>query len=189
MDFPRFDPSHVVKFDLARGQVEVAGGAPRVVLPADGLVELCQSAGEEAVKSFGRRLGTEAGRRTAEALGSGVTTASLEALLEHLGGNLALMGFGSLGLERWGKALVFTVDASPFGRHGDALLAAVLEGAIQRAVGRDAEAVVLGRDDDRVRLAILSSGAARSVRAWLTEGKSWGEVLSRLHAGARGGEA
>jgi hypothetical protein len=140
------------------------------------------------VKSFGRRLGTEAGRRTADALGSGVAGASLESLLEHLGGNLALMGFGSLGLERWGKALVFTLDTSPFGAHGDALLSAVIEGALQRAAGRDVEAVVLGRDDDRVRLVVLSARAARSVRAWLDEGRSWGEVLSRLHQGAQRGD-
>jgi hypothetical protein len=189
MDFPRFDPSHVVKFDLSRGQVEVEGGAPRVLLPADGLIELCKSAGEEAVKSFGRRLGTEAGRRTADALGSGLGGASLEALLEHLGGNLAMMGFGSLGLERWGKALVFTIDASPFGAHGDALVAAVIEGALQRAAGRDVEAVVLARDDERVRLVVLNASAARSVRGWLGDGQSWGEVLSRLHRSSARGDA
>ncbi len=186
MDFPRFDPSHVLKFDLARGQVEVDGASPRVLVPAEALVELCRAGGDDALRDFGRRLGTEAGRRTEEALGRGVQNASLETLLEHLGGNLALMGFGSLGLERWGKALVFTVDSSPFGANGDELLAAVIEGAVQRAVGRDAHVVRLARDDDRVRLVVLNAAAARRVQDWLAAGTSWGEVLSRLHGTERG---
>jgi hypothetical protein len=189
MDFPRFDPSHVLKFDLARGQVEVEGAASRVLVPADALVELCKSAGPEALTNFGRRLGTEAGRRTADALGKGLASASLETLLEHLGGNLALMGFGSLGLERWGKALVFTVEGSPFGAAGDQLLSAVIEGALQRAAGRDAQVVLLSRDDKCVRLIVLSASAARSVRDWLASGTSWGEVLSRLHHSSARGEA
>lgn len=186
MDFPRFDPAHVLKFDLARGQVEVDGASARVVVPAEALVELCASAGPEALRDFGRKLGTEAGRRTQDALGQGIHNASLETLLEHLGGNLALMGFGSLGLERWGKALVFTVDGSPFGARGDALLAAVIEGAVQRAAGRDVHVVPLVRDDDCVRLAVLNAGAADRVRGWLAEGTAWGEVLSRLHGSERG---
>jgi hypothetical protein len=189
MDFPRFDPSHVLKFDLARGQVEVEGAPPRVLVPADALVELCKNVGPDAVRDFGRRLGTEAGRRTADALGAGLASASLETLLEHLGGNLALMGFGSLGLERWGKALVFTLDGSPFGAGGDALLSAVIEGALQRAAGRDTQVVALSRDDDRVRLIVLSPSAAGTVRDWLARGTSWGEVLSRLHQSSSRGEA
>jgi hypothetical protein len=189
MDFPRFDPSHVVKFDLERGQVEVQGASPRVLVPADALVELCRGAGPEALRDFGRKLGTEAGRRTADALGSGLQAASLETLLEHLGGNLALMGFGSLGLERWGKALVFTVEGSPLGASGDALLSAVIEGALQRAAGRDVAVVMLARDDQRTRLIVLSPRAAREVRGWLEQGTSWGQVLSRLHQSSTRGDA
>jgi hypothetical protein len=181
MAFPRFDPARALKFDLGRGQIEMEGARPRVVVPSDALFELCRAAGRDAQVDFGRRLGTEAGRRTAEALEGGVAGASLEAVVEHLGGNLALLGFGSLGLERWGKALVFTVDDSPFGAEGDALLAAVIEGALQRAVGREGQVVLLARDDARARFAVLSKTAAASVRSWLDAGASWGEVLARLH--------
>ena len=58
-----------------------------------------------------------------------------------------MLGLGSLGLERWGRALVLTVDGGPFGQQLDRLLGAVLEGALQRAFGRDCRAVKLGRDD------------------------------------------
>lgn len=186
MSSPRFDPAHVLKFDLGRGQVEVDGASPRVLVPAEALLELCKHAGPDALRDFGRKLGTEAGRRTADALGAGLAAASLEALVDHLGGNLALMGFGSLALERWGRALVFTVEDSPFGPLGDALLASVVEGALQRAAGRDVEVVVLSRDDASVRLVVLSPPTAERVRSWLQAGTSWGEVLSRLHQPARG---
>lgn len=181
MSFPRFDPTRVLEFDLGRGQVAIQGASARVIVPADALEELCRHSEPEAVRNFGRLLGTEAGRRTADALGAGIRQASLEAVVEHLGGNLALMGFGSLGLERWGHALVFTVDDSPFGSAGDALLSAVLEGALQRAAGRDAHVVVLAREDSRVRLLVVSGGVAEQVRGWIGAGTAWGEVLSRLH--------
>ena len=37
----------------------------------------------------------------------------MEDVLDHLGGELALLGLGSLGLERWGRALVLTVEGAP----------------------------------------------------------------------------
>jgi hypothetical protein len=73
------------------------------------------------------------------------------------------------------------VSASPLGAPGDALLGAILEGALQRAAGRDARAVVLGREDDTVRLLVASNAGAKKVRAWLDSGVSWGDAVARLH--------
>lgn len=150
-----------------------------MLVPADALVDLCRSAGDEAVSDFGRRLGTAAGRRVAERLGD-TSSATLEEVLEHLGGELALLGLGSLGLERWGRALVLTVDGGPFGAQLDRLLAAVLEGALQRAFGRDVHAAKLVRDDRQVRFLIASAASAGKVTEWLGSGLSYGDVLTRL---------
>lgn len=177
----RFDPSHAVKFDLGRGVVQLDGSADRLLVPADALLALCGAAGEEAARDFGRKIGAEIGRRAAGRLGT-VAQAGLEDVLEHLGGDLALAGFGSLGIERWGRALVMTVSDCPLGAAGDGLLAAVLEGAIQRALGRDATVVPLARDGASARLLVVGEKAARAVRGWLAEGVQWGDALARLHA-------
>ncbi len=182
MGSPRFDPAHAVKFDLARGRVEIDGA--RALVPVDALVELCKAAGEEAAKDFGRRLGTEIGRRVASRLGDGAVGASLEAVVEHLGGELALTGLGSLSLERWGRALLFVVSGSPLGGSGDALIAAVLEGALQRGMGRDASVVSLTRDDAQVRLLVVGAQGAEKARGLLDQGIVWSEVIARLQGGA-----
>ncbi len=179
----RFNPSGYVSFDLVRGRVDLSGD--HVLVAAEALINLCLAAGDEAARDFGRSLGTAMGRRVAERLGDGVASASLEEVLDHLGGELALSGFGSLGLERWGKALVLTVDGGPFGQRLDPLLSAVLEGALQRAFGRDCRAAKLTRDDQKVRFLIASPLGASKVTEWLSGGESYGGALARLNE--RGG--
>jgi hypothetical protein len=173
-----FNPSSQVRFDIGRGQVSMDGDTWRLLVPAEALLELCRAAGPEATKSFARRLGTEIGRRVAGRLAGGPERASLEAVVEHLGGDLALVGLGSLSVERWGAALVFRVSNSPAG--ADSLLAAVLEGALQRALSRDASLVPLERADGSVRLLVVRAETAQKVRGWLEGGVAWGEALSRL---------
>lgn len=178
----RFNPSGSVSFDLVRGRVDCDGD--HVLIAADALIDLCRAAGDEAVTDFGRRLGTTLGKRLADRLGGSGSSASLEEVLEHLGGELAIIGLGSLGLERWGRALVLTLDGGPFGPQLDRLLAAVLEGALQRGFGRDCRATKLMRDDRRVRFLIASPSSASKVSEWLGSGVSYGEAISRLQSNA-----
>jgi hypothetical protein len=178
----RFNPSGSVSFDLVRGRVDCGG--EHVLVPADALIDLCRAAGDEALSDFGRRLGTAVGRRIADRLGDSMQSASMEDVLEHLGGELAVLGLGSLGLERWGRALVLTIDGGPFGQQLDRLLGAVLEGGLQRAFGRDCHAVKLVRDDRQVRFLITSAASASKVNAWLGSGVSYGDALTRLQNSA-----
>jgi hypothetical protein len=175
-----FNPTHAVRFEIARGRVSVDGTEARVLVPAAALGKLCASAGPEGVRDFGRNLGTEIGRRVAARLDGGAP--SVNALVEHLGGDLALAGLGSLTVEIWGRALVIAVTDSPLESDGDLLLASVLEGALQRAMARDTSLVELERADGRVRFAVLSPKTADGVRKWLGEGVSWGDALARLNA-------
>jgi hypothetical protein len=179
MGTPRFDPTHSLEFNLDRGTVKLSGSLERIVLPADALSALVRGADVETRRDFAHRLGTEAGRRMAERLDAG---ASLEAVVEHLGGEIALMGLGSLAFERWGAALVATVQASPLRAEGDELLAGVVAGALQRAFGRSPGVVVLQRDDSLVRLLIVSPPTAERVRGWLGSGVVWTDVIARLNA-------
>jgi hypothetical protein len=182
----RFDPSQAVRFHLERGVVERSGSLRELLVPADALLELCRGAGSDALTDFGRRLGTDVGRRVAEQLGNELAQASPEAVVDHLGGELALLGLGALQLERWGRALVLTFTEPPAGREGSSLVAAAVEGALQRATSRDVRALVLGRDDDRLRLILVSPEAAGRVEQWLEAGTGFGEVVARLN-GAAGG--
>lgn len=180
---PRFDPTRAVVFDLSQGQLRDDEGNGRLNVPADALLRLCLAAGAEARRDFGRGLGNEVGRRIRRRLGDGAANIGAEAWVEHLGGELALLGLGNLSFERWGKALVVAVAGAPQG--AEELIAALLEGALQRALGRDSAAVVLGQSEDFLRFALLNPEAADRARRWLAEGASWSGVLERLH-GRRG---
>lgn len=174
---PRFDPTRAVVFDLAQGQLRDEEGIGRLNIPADALLRLWAGAGPDARRDFGQGLGGEVGRRVRRRLGEAAGDAGAEVWVEHLGGEFALLGLGNLSFERWGKALVVVVAGAPQG--AEELLAAVLEGALQRALGREAVAVALGGDP--LRFALLNHAAADKARGWLQGGSSWSEVLERLH--------
>lgn len=183
MNTKAFDPENAFRFELGRGRITTSGAGPRVLLPVDALLHLLVAQSPEALKDFGHLVGNELGRRVAEGLGD-AQEASTDRLVDHLGGEWALMGFGSFGLELWGKAMVFTVSASPFGAQGDEFLSAVLEGAISRALGRQVVGVPISRGSDPLRLLITGSRGANQVKGWLDAGQSFGEVLSQLNQGA-----
>ena len=181
MTAPRFNPNSAVTFDLERGRVRVSDDENRLMVGADALLGLCQAASPDAQRAFGEKLGTSAGARVKEVLGD--EKASVESFVDHLGGHLALLGLGSLSLERWGRALVFRLSNVPFEAAGDELLCRVLEGALKAAVGRACVGVILERKNAEVSVLITAEQGAQRVQAWLKEGLSTAEALGRLHLG------
>lgn len=173
-----FNPFQALVADLNRGALVVDSNS-RALVPTAALLELCAAAGEEGVRDFGRSLGTEAGRRVASRLKQ-LDEANIETMVEHLGGELALMGLGSLEVERWGRALVLGVLGSPFDERGDGLLAAILEGALQRSTGRDVAVVAVDRSKVHIRFAVLTAETAKAVRASIASGTKWSEALAAL---------
>jgi hypothetical protein len=174
-----FDPTRSVQFDLQTGQVRVGGSPPRLVIPADSVLRLVSSADETTMRDFAQQLGNEIARRATLRLGD-FSAASMESVTEHIGGEFALMGLGSVGLERWGQALVAVIEASPLGAAGDSFLGAVLEGVVKRAAGRDVTAVTLARTGERVRYLLTGEAGARKTRALLQGGTAWGAALAEL---------
>ena len=77
---------------------------------------------------------------------------------------------------------MLSVEGSPLGLDGDSLLGAVLEGALQRGLGRDATLVPIVRLDRSVRFLVLNAKTAQAVRGWLSGGVGWGDALARLNA-------
>mgnify|MGYP000039915197 CR=1 FL=1 len=181
----RFDPSKAVTFDLANGLVQLSGASARLLVPAEALSVLCEAAGPGASAAFGRAVGEAMGARVAARLSgdAGVSAASVEAVVEQIGGELALGGMGALGLERWGRALVLVIDHSPLGPRGDGLLESVLAGALDAATGRSVRSLLLGREEGRARFLITGDAGLEKVTSLLADGLSWGEALVRLHAG------
>ncbi len=178
---PHFNPAQALKFDFGRGQVTLQGQGLCVVVPRQALLELLQAAGEDATRNFGQQLGVDVGRRIVERLGASVQQASVEVFVDQLGGELALLGLGSLSVERWGMALVIALQGFAGGRTGTALVSAVVSGALQRALSRDTAVIELGQSDDTLRLLVVSKLAAPKVRQWLNENVTWGDVITRLH--------
>jgi hypothetical protein len=184
MPSPPFEAAKAVTFDLSRGQILDGGSGPRVLVPAAGLMALCHSASPDALAAFGRELGESVGAAVArrfESHGLTAASASIDEVAEQLGGELALAGFGTLAIERWGRALVLVVEHAPDGLDGDKVLALLLSAAVRRATGTDARCVRLAREGHVARFLLTSQAAAEKVREWIHGGTPWGEALVRLH--------
>jgi len=188
---PPFDASKAVTFDLSRGQIQKED-EPRLLVSAKALLALCHAAGTDATSAFAHTAGAAIGdaiARRFERAGGDAKGAPIDSVVEHLGGEIALAGFGALSIERWGRALVFVVDRTTGGTDGDRLLAPLLASAISNATKVEARCVRLARDGDRARFLITGPKGAEKVRDWLLSGISWGEALVRLHPGAHAGDA
>jgi hypothetical protein len=184
MSNPPFDASKAVTFDLSRGQIQKDGADPRLLVSASALVTLCRAAGADAASVFARASGESIGAAIAqrfERAGTNAAGAAIDAVLEHLSGELGVAGFGRLSMERWGQALVLVVDHGPGMDAGDELLRALLGGAVGGAAKLDLECVRLTREGDRARFLIAGRKGAQKVKQWLGAGVSWGEALVRLH--------
>lgn len=182
MSEPRFDPALALKLDFDQGQVTLRGQGPCLVVPKGALLDLLSNAGDEATANFGQQLGVEIGRRMVESFGKAIEATSVEDFVDHFGGELALLGLGTLAVERWGHALVLVIEGAPAGATGAALVSAVAAGALQRALSRDSAVIELMKSDNTLRLLVVSSRAAAEVKQWLAEEVPWGSVLTRLHA-------
>jgi len=193
MSNPPFDASKAVTFDLSRGQIQKEGADSRLLVSAGALVALCRAAGADAATTFARATGQTIGSTIAtrfERVGSNVGAAAIDAVIEHLSGELAVAGFGRLSVERWGQALVLVVDYGPATEAGDELVRALLGAALAGAARLDLECVRLSREGERARFFIAGRRGAEKVRQWLGTGVTWGEALVRLHPAQSGrGEA
>jgi len=184
-----FDPADAVEFFLDRGRVKLRRSSDRLLVPADALAALCDAAGADATAEFGEAIGEALGMsiasRAQKSGASGqqaVRATSVADLVDMFGGELALLGLGTVSIERWGKAMVLVLDENPQGAMGDSLFEAVAASALSVATGREVEIVRLERAGARARFLICSAVAAKSVRAWMTEGQGWGDIVVRLHS-------
>lgn len=183
MDTSSFDPTRAVVYDLSRGQVSLQGRSPVLVLPAEALAQVCGRLDVAALRQFGGVLGKQAGTRIRERLNA--ATASLETMVDQLGGEVGLAGLGSLTIERWGQALLVRIEGCPLGLPAHELMSAYVEAALQVTVEREVSALVLERGPESFRLLLCSKAGSTKVKSWLSAGTSWGDALAALHHNPR----
>jgi hypothetical protein len=180
MSAPLFDPTRAVRFDLPRGTVRTLRDDDRVVLvPTAALDEVVRSAPPTAVEALGRALGAAIGRRAVASMGD-PQSASIDAFVTHLAGEAAIAGVGLLGVERWGRAVVVSIEDSPL---VGTLLAPLVASALEVASGRRVWCTLLSRDDHVARVLVGSEQAVGRVRGWIGSGIAWGEAVVKLHGG------
>lgn len=179
-----------LRFDLTRGRIHNADGDGFMLVPLTVLGELCRELPEDSLTSFGYALGTEIGRRVAQtaATSGGPSSASLHQVVSMVGTELAVAGFGCLGVELWGKALVFTLREASLSLGGseaidraDPLLGALLAGVLMRAFSRDTNVVALGRVNGLARFVVCSPDISDLIESWVQSQLTPAEVLGRLN--------
>ena len=176
-----FDPNGAVRFDLRSGAAADSRGARLVLVPSAALAQL----GPDALTLIGKGLGRAAGDRVAARLGgdAGVRASSIENVLSHLAGELAIAGVFALSIERWGKALVAIVHNASISE--DVFVGAVLGAALTAATGREVGAAALGRptataSGTEARFFLGQPNTADRVRVLVGRGMSHSEVLATL---------
>jgi hypothetical protein len=188
-----FDPKKAVTFDLPHGQVRLGDGSSdtgrAVIVPADALATIVRAAGDSAAQELGRALGRTLGARVGQRMSGAdqVRAAPLETVAAELAAEVAMVGFGELSFERWGKALVAVVRGAPDGYRF--LLAPLVEGLLSASTGRAVHSLTLTRDADPARILVARADSIDRVAGWLGEGVPWGDAITRLHASATGGAA
>lgn len=182
------DTTAPLRFDLYRGRIHNREGDAFVLLPISVMSELCRALPEDSLVSFGYAVGTEIGRRLASRIGN--SDGSVADMVSEVGTELATAGLGTLGVEVWGRALVFTIRDTPLTFGGsetvdraDPLLGAILSGVLMRAFSRDANVIALGRNASVARFVACSLSASEQVEHWVSSNLSAAEVLARLNQG------
>jgi hypothetical protein len=171
-----FDPNGAVRFDLRSGAASDSKGARLVLVPTTALEGLSA----DVLEQIGAQIGRACGARIAGRLGgdSGVCGASVELVIAHLAGELAIAGIGAVHIERWGRALVAIVSNASLA--DDGFVGEVLAGAFSAASGRQISAAALGREGTQARYFLGTAATAGRVRDLVERGTGYAEVLATI---------
>ncbi len=172
-----FDPGGYYAFDLAKGAVHTRHGERVLVLSTDVIGPLVSNAAKHGDLTAVRALGKHIGEDAARSLGREAKLCTPEAVLTHASGVLALLGWGALTLERWGKALVLTLSGAPQLDADRLGLAALLGGMLTCLGGRDVACVPV---EAGAHFVIVHPSIAETVWGWAKEGSELGQIVARL---------
>lgn len=174
-----FDPGDYYAFDLAHGAVHTRHGERVLVLSADVLGPLVSTAARHGDLTAVRMLGKHIGDDAARSLGREARVATPEAVVTHISGTLALLGWGTLSIERWGGALVLSLTGAPALDSERLGLAALLGGVLTAIGGQDVACVpIVGSGS--ARFVIVHPSVAETVWGWAKDGADLGSIVARL---------
>lgn len=178
-----------VRFDLPTGTVSGTGGERMLLVPTKALDEAFRVGGAAAGTAVATLVGQACGERAATAFGgaAAVVSASIESVATTLGAELSLAGLGVLEIERWGRALVLAVH-HPVTENA-LLVAAMCQGAMHAATGRELTCVALGSEGGVTRILVASKATADRAKAFVEKGESWRSIVMQVQAPRAGGAA
>ncbi len=175
MSAPSFDPGSYYELDLARGTVQTRDGRRVVVLYDSTLAVLVSAAAHNASRELLDELGGALGAQARDLVGD-VDRASPEKVLGEAAALLGTFGWGRLGFERWGDALVATFENVP--AVGDDAMEALLSGFFGALTARPVGCVAV----ESQRFLLVDPGIEGEVRGWAHGGTTLAGVLDRLRS-------
>jgi hypothetical protein len=176
MTEPQFDPGGFYEFDLAQGKVRTSRGARVLLLSAEALGPLVGAAVAAGDLTPIRRLGKELGEHARASLEGSADGHPPEAVLGHAAAVVALFGWGRLGMERWGDALVVSLEDMPTIDEQRLGVAALLGGLFSALGGREVACVPTGG----ARFLMVAPDVAEDVWGWTSSGADLPTIVGRL---------
>ena len=173
----RFDPGGFYEFNLSQGAVRARDGSRVLVLSDSVVAPLVSAAVRAGDLTPVRRLGRQVGEMVKESLGTDVLESNPEAVLGHAASALALFGWGRLGFERWGDALVAVLGQPPALDEDNLGVAALLGGLFSELAGREVACVPTDRDGTFV---LVDPTVAEQVWSWSKGGDDLPAIVGKL---------
>ena len=181
MDDTPFDPTSAVTFELESGRVFVKDETRHALVPLLELRRLCDSAGKVATQGFARMIGKAMAQRMLHSMSKDSakpSDVSIEEFVSHVGGQFALVGFGTITVETWGSALMLIVQHNELSVD---FVAALLSASIEQLLNEPVECVAVQHQQQTSRLLVTSDASREQVATWYRQGIPWHEMIARLH--------
>ncbi len=179
MSEPRFDPGAFYEFDLPSGRVRGRTGERVIVLSEAVLGPLVAAASSAGDLTPVRTLGALLGDEVVASLGRESDGLSTETVLSHAAAIFAMHGFGKLGVERWGDAMVLAVTDTPTLDEMWLGLAALLGGMFSQISRREVACVPV----EPGRFLVVDPSIAGDVWNAAQSGASLGAICGSLASG------
>ena len=172
----RFDPSGFYEFNLKGGTVRTRGGERVVMLSESVLSALVEAAARDGDLTPLRRLGELLGEQVLSGLDRPASVLTPEVVLGHTSAVTALFGWGGIGFERWGAALVVALRDKPELDEDELGAAALLGGMFSEISQRQVSCVPTGDS----KFIMVDFEVAETVWGWYKDGADLAAIVGML---------